>query len=58
MHEVSVDTFVELVKQRDVEGIETALRRKHYDIDTLDSVSDLSLIFGYDVSIVSQLLNH
>jgi hypothetical protein len=39
MHDVSVETFVEYVKQRDVEGIETALQRYHYDIDTPDTVS-------------------
>lgn len=42
MHDVSVETFVEYVKQRDVEGIETALQRDHYDIDTPDTVSTLS----------------
>ena len=36
---VSVEAFFDLVKRRDVDGIQYALRDAHYDIDSQDTVS-------------------
>jgi len=38
---VSVETFFDFVKRRDVDSIQYALRDAHYDIDSQDAVSQL-----------------
>lgn len=42
---VSVESFFDFVKRRDVDGIQYALRDAHYDIDSQDAVSSRSLHF-------------
>jgi len=46
---VSVETFFDFVKRRDVDAIQHALRDAHYDIDSQDAVSlKLSLILAVE----------
>jgi len=43
---VSVETFFDFVKRRDVDSIQYALRDAHYDIDSQDAVSSHGLLFS------------
>ena len=47
---VSVETFFDFVKRRDVDSIQYALRDAHFDVDSQDAVSQLSFLVVLSVN--------